>query len=150
MSDNFKISKFRIDVKVHLSNGESYDGHVHAKHDERLSDLMNDGRNFIPFTLDDGTVKVIGKTSVCEVTQVGEAKQADDAAQGPETGFDDGHMSVEEAKLILDIGFDFDRASIHDAHRKIMSKIHPDAGGSDYLASKVNIARDSLMKSLKK
>jgi curved DNA-binding protein CbpA len=54
-------------------------------------------------------------------------------------------MSVEEAYAILGLTPGADREAIKEAHRRLMVKLHPDHGGSDYLATKINRARDVLL-----
>ena len=56
-----------------------------------------------------------------------------------------GDMSVEEAYAILGLSSGADADAIKEAHRRLMVKLHPDHGGSDYLATKINRARDVLL-----
>ncbi|WOI54152.1 hypothetical protein [Parvularcula sp. LCG005] len=57
-----------------------------------------------------------------------------------------GQMSREEALAVLGLPATADAALVREAHRRVIAKAHPDSGGSDYLASKVNEARDVLLK----
>ena len=58
-------------------------------------------------------------------------------------GFD-AKMSRREASLILGLREGAAKDAIKDAHRRIMIANHPDKGGSPYLATKVNEAKDIL------
>lgn len=54
-------------------------------------------------------------------------------------------LSREEARQILGVEANATRDDIVKAHKRLIQKLHPDRGGNDYLAAKVNTAKDLLM-----
>ncbi len=57
-------------------------------------------------------------------------------------------MPLEDARRLLGVADDASLADVRAAHRRLITRVHPDAGGSDELASRINEARDTLIADL--
>ena len=51
-----------------------------------------------------------------------------------------------EARAILGVGASADAEAIRAAHRRLVSAVHPDRGGSAELTRRINMARDVLLR----
>ncbi len=54
-------------------------------------------------------------------------------------------MTRQEAYEVLGLAPGASEVDIRAAHHRLMRTAHPDAGGSDWLAARVNMARDVLL-----
>lgn len=68
-----------------------------------------------------------------------------DGATGAGAGIRGG-MSLEEAYSVLGLAPGATPEEIKAAHHRLMKRFHPDQGGSDYLAAKLNQAKDRLLR----
>jgi len=57
-------------------------------------------------------------------------------------------MRPAEARALLGLAPGASLEQIREAHRRLIAKVHPDAGGSAGLASQLNAARDALLAEL--
>ncbi len=70
-------------------------------------------------------------------------------SSGPRGAASSRGMTVDEAYLVLGLSRGATREEVQAAHRNLMKRFHPDQGGSTYLASQVNEAKDVLLKHIK-
>jgi hypothetical protein len=59
-------------------------------------------------------------------------------------------MPSAEARALLGVGERPTLEEVREAHRRLITRVHPDAGGSAELATRVNAARDALVSELKR
>lgn len=104
-----------------------------------LLDLMGEGAN------DEQTVQVL--SAYLERTYPddwrGRAQQRGTRTEGSAGGA--GSMTRQEAYEILDLEEGATADDIKEAHHRLMGQLHPDRGGSTYLATKINQAKDYLL-----
>ena len=57
-------------------------------------------------------------------------------------------MTVEEAAQVLGVSTEASESEIQEAYHRLISKNHPDHGGSKYIAQQLNQARDLMLKKI--
>ena len=72
----------------------------------------------------------------------GQGPGADQRSSAPDV------MTPKQASAVLDLAPDANKQDVIDAHRRLMTKVHPDKGGSTFLAQQLNEAKRVLIKRL--
>ena len=67
---NQRRKKSQVEVELYLDDGSHYFGKFGVGQSERLSDMMNDDRNFLPFETSEGQIVMIRKTVISKVLQL--------------------------------------------------------------------------------
>ena len=134
-----------VQLVVNVGNG-SIGGEILAgKHqgasldslsEEQLRDLLQDYQQQDP-----ESARLLGAYMQRRFQQQYSQQQSN----GGGAGSGGGSMSRKEALQILGLQETASQEDIIKAHRSLMQKFHPDRGGSDYLAAKINQAKDFLL-----
>lgn len=63
-------------------------------------------------------------------------------------GVNTGGVNVDEARALLGVPADADAETIRAAHRRLIAQTHPDRGGTEELARRINLARDAALSAI--
>lgn len=66
-----KVGKIKQEVNLTLANGWAMRGYFYLAPKERVSDLLNDDRHFLPFSDAGGMVRFLAKSQIIEIRPVG-------------------------------------------------------------------------------
>ncbi len=110
-SDSYTQFKVKIEVEIELQDGRTLLGHVFGAPKQRLSDLLNDERQFVPFENSAGLVTVLQKSAILRATPVQQAAQAD-LAKNP--------------YRVLGVSETISDEALKEAYHQIGRETHPD------------------------
>jgi len=107
---------------------------------EQLLECLNQWRHH-----DEESVRLL--SAYLDQTYADEWRQADRSDSSADASGNHGHngMTEDEALAILGLSRPASHEAIITAHRHLMQKLHPDRGGSNYLAVKINQAKELLL-----
>ena len=152
------------DVRMALTGAAPFNAVVYLTLGQRLSDLLNDQRHFIPVRLENGETMIAAKSQIVSITEIDSLADAD-----TDSGADAGAATPAKAKdrpaprrgfnpyAVLRISPDADLDVVRAAYKARMKAVHPDTvaslGLDDDLAraallaaQKVNFAYKKIMR----
>lgn len=106
-----RVAKKKIEVELRLTDDRSLLGTLFVRGDQRLSDLLNDERKFLPVQTSDGLIVNIGKSMIAQATQLDQ--------RASEEHFNDPYE-------ILGIKSNASEEEIKKAYHRLSAECHPD------------------------
>ncbi len=107
-----KIPKYEIEVQVELDNGTQLLGSLFVKQLQRISDLLNDPRQFLPFQNSDGTIVYLRKATIVKLVHLKQQVEPNGAADPYD---------------ILGVSPSIGDANLKHAFHDLCTHYHPDA-----------------------
>lgn len=106
-----KLSKIDIEVQVQLDDGSEFLGILSLSQGQRVSDLMNDERHFIPIQLPGGSVIILRKTVIAKVAPLDQYIDQD---------------KISDPYEILGVPRNVSDEELRQYYRTLCSENHPD------------------------
>ena len=116
--------KNQATVKVHLVGGEPFDAVVFLTFGDRLIDMLNDERNFIPVKKTDGSVVIVAKRQVISIVEA-DAVDPEEEVEREEVERQHARRRLNPYTL-LRVEEDASMEEIRAAYRARLKAVHPD------------------------
>jgi hypothetical protein len=114
-ADTYRIKKKQHRVSVTLSDGITVSGYVFVGASERLLDVLNDARHFLPVQGLDGRLVMVAKRAIVRAEPLTESPV--EIAS---------HYEGDDPYLVLGLEPGADGAAIKAAYHELMRAFHPD------------------------
>jgi hypothetical protein len=126
------VKKFRTSLT--MTSGELLEGFLFVPRNERVVDMMNDDRSFVPFEMLDGSVVIIAKAAIARVTDFSEQK-------APEVD----PSAAESPHRVLGVLPSATEDEIRQAYLALVRRYHPDQwNGVQVPEGLMSLARERL------
>ncbi len=106
-----KISKWKVEVQVELDNGTRLLGFLFVTPTQRLSDLLNDARSFLPMQTADGLIAQLAKSTIAKVVQLDQTAAAE---------------SITDPYDILGVSRRVSDEKLKESYHALCNEYHPD------------------------
>jgi DnaJ like chaperone protein len=106
-----QMDKIKIDVQVELHNGKQLLGVLFLRRDQRISDLLNDQRTFLPLENTDGLIVNLAKAYIAKVVQLGQVASM---------------KAATDPYLVLGVDKSASDDEVHDTLQRRAQNYHPD------------------------
>ncbi len=106
-----KVSKWKIEVRVELDDGARLLGFLFVKPMQRLSDLLNDQRSFLPMQTADGLIVQLAKSTIAKVVQLDQTAEAE---------------SITDPYDILGVSRRVSDEKLKESYHALCNEYHPD------------------------
>jgi hypothetical protein len=105
-----KKARAKFAVEVELDDGTTQILFIFVSPGNRVIDMLNDDRAFLPFETGDGSIEIYKKTAIRRISPMFAAEK----------------ITSSDPYGILGVGRDVSDAEIHAAYRRAVATVHPD------------------------
>ncbi len=75
VADDVRSKIIKVEVNLILNDGTSSTGNMFCNSKQRLVDILNDGRMFLPFEDSEGVVRLLNKSAITSISPVEQSIQ---------------------------------------------------------------------------